>query len=214
MEQAFDTKARKQLEINDETASRRRALFEQYVTPHCRMVYKLCIQYSFSYQHVADNYCDALTQLYKYIETYNPEKPLLTWLHIVTKRCVYDMECKRRAHGQNCGTSGDMENVSSNDCLDDVLGSGPSDMSMDNYEEVYNDDILGALNQLKPSYKRMILYQQAGYSLKEIAEMEFREGSLDSVNVKTVKSRLFWARKELRKLLTRDGKQRILAEED
>ena len=81
-------------------------------------------------------------------------------------------------------------------------------MDIDNYEELYGDEILYALNQLKPQYRRPILYQQAGYKLREIAEFEYMNGSLESRNVETIKSRLFLARQQLKSILTRDGKRR------
>ena len=56
------------------------------------------------------------------------------------------------------------------------------------------------------------ILQQAGYSLKEIAEIENKKGTLKSRNIETVKSRLFFARQFLRKNLTRDGKRKISTE--
>ena len=46
---------------------------------------------------------------------------------------------------------------------------------------------LAALKQLKPQYRSALLYQQAGYKLKEIAEIEYRNGALESRNIETVK---------------------------
>ena len=87
-------------------------------------------------------------------------------------------------------------------------------MNLSNYREFYNDDILDALDQLKPSYKRALLLQQAGYKLKEIAEIEYKNGALESRNIETVKSRLFLARQQLKQLLTRDGNRRTTEETD
>ena len=50
--------------------------------------------------------------------------------------------------------------------------------------------------------------------LKEIAEIEYRNGALESRNIETVKSRLFLARQQLQQLLTRDGKRRTTDETD
>lgn len=52
------------------------------------MIYKLCMRYTFNPSDIEDNYIEVLTNMYKYIETYNPERSVQTWLHIVTKRCV------------------------------------------------------------------------------------------------------------------------------
>lgn len=86
-------------------------------------------------------------------------------------------------------------------------------MGIDNYQELYSDDVLAALKQLKPQYRSALLYQQAGYKLKEIAEIEYRNGALESRNIETVKSRLFLARQQLQQLLTRDGKEERLTKQ-
>ncbi len=66
--------------ISDEVAARRKALFDKYVTPYNRMIYKLCMRYTFNPSDVEDNYIEVLTNMYKYIETYNPERSVQTWL--------------------------------------------------------------------------------------------------------------------------------------
>ena len=81
-------------------------------------------------------------------------------------------------------------------------------MGIDNYRELYNDDILYALDRLKPSYKRAFLLQQAGYKLKEIVDIEYANGTLKAKNIDTIKSRLFLARQTLKEVLTRDGERR------
>ena len=80
-------------------------------------------------------------------------------------------------------------------------------MGVDNYRELYNDDILSVLDELKPIHRDVFILQEAGYSLKEIAEIEYQKGTLKSKNVETVKSRLFLARQYLKKHLTRDGER-------
>ncbi|MFR2062324.1 MAG: hypothetical protein ACLS37_10890 [Alistipes sp.] len=37
---------------------------------------------------------------------------------------------------------------------------------MENYREFYSDDILSALDSLKPIYREALLLQQAGYKLE------------------------------------------------
>ena len=78
-------------------------------------------------------------------------------------------------------------------------------MGMDNYGELYNDHILKALRQLKPTYREALLLQQAGYKLTEIMEIAYRKGNLKNRNIETIKSRLFLAKSQMRKLLMRNG---------
>ena len=193
--------------ISDEVALKRQALFDKYVTPYIRMIYKLCIRYSFNSQDIQDNYVEVLTNLYKYIETYDPERDICTWIHIVTKRCVFDLDRRRKKQNDLRDNDNDIEVYMSEPSYDlDSVSSNT--MGIDNFKELYSDDVLYALNQLKPQYLRALLYQQAGYKLKEIAEMEYRNGALESRNIETIKSRLFLARQTLQQLLTRDGKRR------
>ena len=193
--------------ISDEVALKRQALFDKYVTPYIRMIYKLCIRYSFNSQDIQDNYVEVLTNLYKYIETYDPERDICTWIHIVTKRCVFDLDRRRKKRNDLRNNDNDIEVYMSEPSYDlDSVSSNT--MGIDNFKELYSDDVLYALNQLKPQYLRALLYQQAGYKLKEIAEMEYRNGALESRNIETIKSRLFLARQTLQQLLTRDGKRR------
>lgn len=178
------------------------------------MIYKLCMRYSFKSQDVEGNYWEVLTNMYKYIESYNPKRSIHTWLHIVTKRCVFDLDQKRRRKQEVWNDDNDIECFSNESGLLTKGELSSNVMGMDNYRELYNDDILAALDQLKPQYRRPLLYQQAGYKLKEIAEFEYKCGALESRNIETVKSRLFLARRQLQHLLTRDGKRRVTEEED
>jgi len=200
--------------IDGEVATRRTALFDKYVTPYQRMIYKLCMRYTFKPCNVEDNYVEVLTNLYKYIETYKPDKPINTWLHIVTKRCVYDLDQRRKKQQDMRNDDNDIEMIADVDVLMDANQISENVMGIDNYQDLYSDDILWALNQLKPTYKRAFIYQQAGYKLKEIAEIEYQNGALDSRNIDTIKSRLFLARQQLQQHLTRNGQRRTTCEKN
>jgi DNA-directed RNA polymerase specialized sigma24 family protein len=84
-----------------------------------------------------------------------------------------------------------------------------NEMGIYNYQELYNDDMLSVLDAMKSIHREALLLQEAGYSLKEIAEIEYKKGTLKSHNIETIKSRLFLARQFLKKNLTRDGKRKI-----
>ena len=78
-------------------------------------------------------------------------------------------------------------------------------MDEHNWRQFYNDDIIQALDSLNPIHRDALILQEAGYSLKEIAEIEYKKGRLESRNIDTVKSRLFLARRTLMKKLNRNG---------
>lgn len=182
--------------------------------PYNRMIYKLCMRYTFNPDDTRENYWDVLTNMYKYIETYDPNRPIRTWLHIVTKRCVFELDTRRKHHQSMRNCDNDIDSYTSSATFSDVEEESCNVMDISNYEELYNDDILNALKQLKPQYRRALLLQQAGYKLKEIAEIEYKNGALESRNIETVKSRLFLARQQLQQLLTRDGQRRTAEEAD
>lgn len=214
METTYPRTAAEYPTISDEVATRRNALFDQYVTPYLRMIYKLCMRYTFNPNDTQDNYVEVLTNMYKYIESYDSERSIHTWLHIVTKRCVFDMDQRRKRQQDMLNDDNDVDSFSVSNNFTEIGEVSAGAMSIDNYRELYSDDVLYALDQLKPQYKRALLLQQAGYKLKEIAEIEYRNGALDSRNIETVKSRLFLARQQLQQLLTRDGKRRTTEETD
>ena len=199
--------------IDEETALRRKRLFDKYVMPYNRMIYKLVMNYTTEAQHVESNYYDVLANMYKYIETYDPTRPIHAWLHIITKRYVFDLNKKRSKKQSLYDYKVDVGGYC-NHFKDIEVRETANTLTIDNYRELYNDDILYALDQLKEPYRRCLILQQASYKLKEIAEIEFNYGTLESKNIETVKSRLFLARQQLQQLLTRDGKRRISEEED
>ena len=172
------------------------------------------MRYTFNPNDIQDNYVEVLTNMYKYIESYDFKRSIHTWLHIVTKRCVFDMDQRRKRQQDMLNDDNDVDSFSVSNDFIEIGEVSAGAMSIDNYRELYSDDVLYALDQLKPQYKRALLLQQAGYKLKEIAEIEYRNGALDSRNIETVKSRLFLARQQLQQLLTRDGKRRTAEETD
>lgn len=191
-------------ETDPEVAARRNKLFNQYVAPYYNMIYKLCIKYSYKSQNVQENYIEVLINFFRRIETYDTSRPIRTWLHICTKRHIYSLERKRAAE-DNADYDHDIEYLE-DEILDDDEAIG-NVMGIDNYRELYNDDILSVLDEMKPIHRDAFLLQEAGYSLKEIVEIEYKKGTLKSKNIETVKSRLFLARQYLKKNLTRDGKR-------
>lgn len=190
-------------ETDPEVAARRNALFKRYVTPFYNMIYKLCIKYSFSSYNVEENYTEVLVNLFRGIETYDPRRPIRTWLHICTKRHVFALERRRQAKNIPACDSGDIETFGDGIYDEDDISGNV--MGIDNYRDLYNDDILAVLDELKPIHRDAFILQEAGYSLQEIVEIEYRKGTLKSKNINTVKSRLFLARQYLKKHLTRDG---------
>lgn len=190
-------------EINPEVAGRRNALFEKFILPYKNLIYWCCKQYSDAPENVRENYALALTNLFRGIETYDPEKSIQTWIHIVTRRYVMNINKSRYNEKQLIDPTASCDTACYND--------KPSwkEMTVQDYKKFYNDEIVAALDSMKPIYRDALLLQQAGYSLVEIANIEFEKGTLNSRNIDTVKSRLFLARQHMKKRITRYGNKKI-----
>ncbi len=194
------------LSPEDESAKRRAELLQKYVMPHKNLIYSICIKYTYNQENVEDNYLEALVNFFKYMDSYDPARPVKTWIYAVTKRLVADLNNRNKTR-MPANDNIDISELRSA-LLDD---DEPSEncMGMDNYHELYSDEVLWALDQLKPIYREALLLQQAGYKIGEIMEITYENGTLQTKNIETVKSRLFLAKSQLRKLLTRDGKKRM-----
>lgn len=182
----------------------RTELFNRYILPNRNLVYRLCIRYTYLQENIADNYNEVLVNFFKYITTYDSRRSIQTWIHIVTKRFV--MEQNRR-HGR-LPVSENVNVCSLVSTLSDEDETHGNAMGMENYREFYNDEILRALDSLKPIYREALLLQQAGYKLEEIVEISYRNGRMKSRSLDTMKSRIFLAKQQMRKLITPDGERR------
>lgn len=210
MEQTESAEARYDREVDPEVIKRRNDLFQKFIVPNLNLVYWLCRTYSASPETIQENYSLALTNLFRGIETYRPADPIATWIHICTKRYIFEQEKRRIRIESMRDYDHDISEYGYENCFDAWARERPTANMMDenNYREFYNDDILDALDSLNPIHRDALILQQAGYSLKEIAEIERIKGRLDSGNIDTVKSRLFLARQLLTKKLNRNGTRR------
>ena len=67
---------------------------------------------------------------------------------------------------------------------------------------------LGCAKNQVNAEQMMYLLQQAGYKLEEIVEISYRNGNMKSRSLDTMKSRIFLAKQQMRKLITPDGEKR------
>ena len=182
------------LQPEDESARQRAELLRKYVMPHKNLIYSICIKYTYNQEDIEDNYLEALANFFKYMDSYDPARPVKTWIYAVTKRLVADLNNRNR-NRMPPDDNIDISEISSS--LSDEDEPSGNSMGMDNYREFYNDDILWALDRLKPIYREALLLQQAGYKLGEIMEITYNNGTLQTRNVETVKSRIFLAKTQL-----------------
>lgn len=171
--------------------------------PYKRLIYSICIKYTFEDSNIEDNYSEVLANFFRYIESYNPERPLKSWIYAVTQRHVFDLN--KRNSLMKASDNVDVGDLPDMTDEGDISGNF---MGMENYHRYYNDDILNALEKLAPIHKEALLLQQAGYKMEEIVEISFQNGNLKSKNMDTIKSRIFLAKKQMRNLITQDGHAR------
>lgn len=179
---------------------RRTELFTKHILPHKRLIYSICIKFTFEEKHIEDNYSEVLVNLFRYIESYNPERQLKSWIYSVTQRYIFDLNRRNSkmltSDNVEVGELPDVEGEEYVSC--NCLG-------IDNYREHYNDDILKALDTLPEIHREALLLQQAGYRMDEIVEISYQNGNLASKNADTIKSRIFLAKKNMRDMLTQEG---------
>lgn len=188
--------------LSEESVKRRTELLKKYILPHRNLIYKMCIQFSWNKEDIEDNYNEALVNFFRYIESYDSERSVKTWIYAVTKRLLADLNGRYR-HRIKSKESADVQSIAG--VVSDEDTHGENWLGMENYRQYYNDDILAALDQLKPVYREALLLQQSGYKLGEIMEISYHNGTLKNRNVETIKSRLFLAKSQMRSLLTRNG---------
>lgn len=193
---------------DNKSVEKRTQLFYKYVYPYKNLIFHICIKHTASYEDVRDNYNEVLVNFYKYVDTYDTSKAIKTWIYAVTVRLVYDLETRRKRF-QRTGDVGDIpiEQIVSDELLDEDEPSANA-MTLENYQELYSDEVLYALDNIRPMYREPFLLQVAGYRLDEITEILYQQGSMKNANIETTKSRIFLAKKRLRELLTRDGKRK------
>lgn len=184
--------------LKEEDLKKKNELFYTYIYPNRRLVKYLCWKYSCPRQEIEDNYIEALTNLYKYIHTYDPTKSIETWIHISTKRLIYNLNGKyqkfKRDYDQDIN-----EIAETHSTLNHISAK---EVSIENYRSFYSDRILNALDQLNPKYQEAFLLSHTGYLLKEIVEITHKNGTLKNPKVQTVKSRIHLARVRLQILLS------------
>ena len=135
------------LQPEDESARQRAELLRKYVMPHKNLIYSICIKYTYNQEDIEDNYLEALANFFKYMDSYDPARPVKTWIYAVTKRLVADLNNRNR-NRMPPDDNIDISEISSS--LSDEDEPSGNSMGMDNYREFYNDDILWALDRLKP----------------------------------------------------------------
>lgn len=212
METSFSTNYRKKetlkkpiLTGHDPEENKR--LFKLYIEPHIDMVKSLVFKYSnyHAREDIDNDLYYVLNEFYKYIYSYNPQSSLKTWIHIVTKRTVQELNFKRYKHSCHYTTT---PSFSLSIATNDNLLYEDNYFKNDDFTMNLSDDIASVINELPPLKLSAFLLQLQGLSIKEITDIEYARHHLYKYSLETIKSRIFFCRNYLRGKITRDGKLR------
>ena len=182
-------KKKKEARCNQLSPREKEKLFNQYIMPRLDSIKSLTRRYTDHYQYVDDNYNYCLSQLYHYIGSYNPSQSIETWVHICTKRACFHQN-KKRAEESSHWTDVEM-------CTQDDLHQHGTSMMFDagfgSLADNVSDKVYNALMQIQ------------GHGIREITSIEYKMGHLERRSEDMVKSRIFWAQKELQYILRQYG---------
>ncbi|MFV0470090.1 MAG: RNA polymerase sigma factor [Dysgonomonas sp.] len=182
---------------------KRNELFEIYVKPYMNFIYWLVIKYTNHRFYIDEFYNEVLLIFYKHIHTYDPNRNIQTWLHVIISRAVGRLN---RSYS-NTLFEYDLSQIADDYYYYDVETSRKSDY-LTNYRLLFSDDILWALNKLSSVQRETLLLYLSGYSNSEIAHISFKLGTLDNKNTETVKSRIHLAKVRMRRLIDKNGYKR------
>ena len=189
---------RKAAQISD---AERQLLFDKYIVPHLTSIKSLTVKYTDRYQDIEDNYNYVLSQMFIYIHSYDAKRSLDTWIHIVTKRACYNQNIRR---SQLSSMLTDLEY-----CSPDVLHQNGTanviDASFGALADNLSDEIYDALMQIDSKKLSPFLAYAQGIGVREITQMEYNAGHLERKSEDIVKSRIYWAKKQLQYILKQYG---------
>ena len=189
--------------LSEESIVKRTELFNQHVVPYKNLIYHVCIQYANCKREIPDIYTNVLVNFFKYIESYDSQRPLTSWIYAIAQRYVWDYN--KRNSDLNITYSTDLSYIEGNVTSLEV---SYTHLGRENYREIYSEEILYALDQLSVIHKEALILRMAGYRITEIADIAMQNGTMITYNIETIKGRIFLAKRKLRKLLTEDGKRR------
>ncbi len=161
----------------------------------------MVVKYTDKYQNVDDDNIYVLSQLYTYIHTYKSDKDLKTWIHIVVKRACFSQNKKR---SQYASLQTDIE-MCSNDALHQHGTSNMVEAQCGSLVDNLSNKVYNAIMKIDPYKLSPFLAYTQGLGIREIVKQEWMAGHIENKNEDLVKSRIYWARKQLQYYLKEYG---------
>lgn len=183
------------------TETQKKILFKQLVEPHLTIIKSLVVKYTDKYQDVEDNNIYALSQLYAYIHTYDQSQPLKTWIYIVVKRACFN---RNKKQAQYMSFQTDIEKCS-NETLHQHGTANIVETDFGSLADNLSDKVYQAMMKVDPHKLSPFLLYAQGLGIREIARMEWKAGHMDNKSEDLVKSRIYWAKRQLQYYLKEYG---------
>lgn len=197
-------KQRQEAKCYQLTPAEKERLFNRYILPNFSNIKSLTRRYTDNFDDIDENYNYCLAQLYNYIGSYNPEQKLDTWIHICVKRACFHQN-KKRAEEASHWTDIEM-------CTQDDIYKHGTDMVADEgfgtLIDNISDEMYSALMKVPVQRLSPFIKYVQGHKIREITASEWKQGHLEKRSEDVVKSRIYWAKKELQYLLRKYGVSR------
>ena len=168
--------------------------FEYLVRKHERLVFTAVYGIVGNPDDAMDVSQEVFLKVYKSLSSFKGDSEFSTWLYRIAKNCALDFVRQKKAPLVSIDTSG--EENEGFDIPDESIKSNPEKSALSNEKREILHKALGLLSD--EHREIIILRDMNDYSYEEIANrLEIEPG--------TVKSRLFRAREQLRKILLKEN---------
>lgn len=169
------------------------AAFEQLITPHESMVWRVCWKYTRNQEDASDCAQEAMLKAWRSLPAYRQDCSLESWLYRISVSCCLDF--LRRRHGEVDSSLNAMTEAG----FDPPASSPTPEESALHREDV--SELHDAINQL-PDEMRTVLI------LSTLESRKYEDiATITGISIGTVKSRLNRARIKLAQILSQKREQ-------
>ena len=168
--------------------------FETLVRKYERLVSTCVYSIAGNAEDVLDISQEVFLKVYKSIGTFKGDSEFSTWLYRIAKNTALDFVRKRKQNTISIDSSG--EENEGFDLPDESVASSPEKKALQNEKISLLRD---SLNKLSDEHREIIILRDLNdYSYEDVAKAL-------NLEVGTVKSRIFRAREQLRKILLKEN---------
>ena len=166
-------------------------LFNEELLPHADALYNFAYHLTYNQTEAEDLVQETFLKAYRFIKGYEKGTNAKAWLFKILKN-IFINDYRKKTKQPN---RVDYEEFKVHDESEDARYVGTVDMRQEVYQNMLNDEVSGAVNQLPVDFKTIILLCDVeGFTYEEIAK-------IIDIPIGTVRSRLFRARNMLKSQL-------------